>query len=249
MNIKNPLLLIMLLASTMLSCSDDDNVAASNPNEQTALRVVFAIGNNGSSDSGRIIKDRARNLTELIEFSGGYIVADEIEFEGELNDVDDEVDDDRADDEIELEFDFEDGARFDFGSDFSSSELLINIPQGIYDEFSIEIDLDDDGDEPSLVLTGSFMEDELSVPIVFQFKGDDFDFEIEDDNVEVNALNSSIALIQLYPSKWFSSISEQQLSNASRTEEGEIIISKTTNTNIYNIVEENMERLSDFQLR
>lgn len=260
MNIKNPLPLLMVIvfALTMFSCNDDDNVEAFNPNETTALRLAFTIGNEDSFSSGRILKDNNRTLADLLEFSGGYIIVDELEFEGELNGVninksddddDDDDDDDEDDNDIEIEFDFENGARFDFGSDLYSSELLIDIPQGLYDEFSIEVDLYDEGNEPSLVLTGSFDDGAGFVPVIFQFKEDDFDFEIEEDNVQVDGSNSSIALVQLHPTRWFNNVSDDQLSNATRTEEGVIIISKTANANIYNTVKESMERLSDVRLR
>ena len=87
---------------------------------------------------------------------------------------------------------------------------------------------------PSLLANG------VDRPVRFEFReGFELEAEGEDYNFEMNT--NPIGAIQFDPEAWFTLVTEEMLNNAELTN-GTIIISHTSNIEIYNKIVENLDK-------
>jgi hypothetical protein len=180
----------------------------------------------------------AQQVKEL-SFTSGFITLKEIEFEVETDN-----------DSIEIEFELEINTKIDFATGETNPDIsYINIPAGTYEEFEIEIELQDEGDSPSMVLEGTYVDAEGTSHLVrFEYNSGET-FEVEKEGVIVFATNkSALAQITIDPTVWFAEVTNSQLSAATKDINGVIVISETQNVDIYEIAEEGLDLSSEVEI-
>ncbi len=175
--------------------------------------------------------DRSGTLgrtTGTITWTSGIASATEIEFEAEKEN-------------IELEFKSEARQRIDLFAPFSSLGF-VTIPPGIYKEIEFEIHLSSTPPDAALELRGTYN----STPIVFRVNTP-IEIEAEFEDVTITQGNDFTAIISLNLSLLTLGITDADLSNATLTN-GEIIISATSNTVLYNIMIANLKNIDDVEI-
>ena len=162
-----------------------------------------------------------------VTWISGYASATEIEFEAEKEN-------------LELEFKSEVRQRIDLFSPLSSLGF-VTIPPGIYKEVEFEIHISPTTTDAALELRGPYN----SSPIVFRVSSP-FEIEAEFEDVTITDGNDFTAIISLNLSLLTMGITDAALSNATLTN-GEIIISATSNTALYNIMIVNLKNIDDVE--
>ena len=178
-------------------------------------------------------------LANNLQFSSGHIILESIEFEAE-SDVD----------SLEMEFEIESYITIDFATGDSNPDISpIEIKPGTYTEIEIEVELWDQNHEPAIALDGTWTDSGGNDhPIRFLFdSGQDFSLEKEGEFTLTEG-TTMIAEITFDPNIWFSGVSSDMLSNADIDEDGVIIISSDINTDIYDIVEEKIDLISEVEI-
>lgn len=199
----------LMMASVLfilLSCNKDKESTNLNYQLQTSNRSVAVNRVAGGS----------------MNWTSGSAFVDKIEFEAEKND------------DVEIRFESDANRRIDL---FAPVANLGNItlPDGKYDEIELEIDLMSTGTDTSFVLRGAYTNSTGQTTPVLFFISDVVEFETEADNVTINGGNQFTALTTLDLSLLTSGISESQLNAATRTN-GVIVISKNSNSGLYNSI-------------
>lgn len=150
------------------------------------------------------------------------------------------------------------GEAIDFTRDFETpffvsltnsgeeDELNFDIPQGEYEELTISFETPDDSDLPVMILEGIYKP--LSGPVksvILEVSGKSkFSMQAEDVNsaaaIELDKKEAKKITIELDPIHWFSEVPVSMLETAD-TFDGDIIISATKNTGIYEIITDHMD--------
>ena len=166
----------------------------------------------------------SRTTSGNIQWTSGYGSATEIKFEAESN-------------SHEVEFKSQVPQRIDL---FSGIVNLGNItlPAGIYNEVEFKIELNPTTTDPSLQLNGQFTSGGVTTPVIFKVNNA-LEIETEKKNVVITDNSSYTALTTLDLSLLTRGVTETMLNNAVRTN-GVIVISLTSNTQIYNIIVNNI---------
>lgn len=161
-----------------------------------SLGLAFVLGTGGSSQVN------ARTLNNSLEISEGFIQIKDLELEMEGRD-------DNGEFEEELEIDFDEIRKVTFNQFDKSRDFLINIPEGEYEEIEMELDLIDHRNEPSIYLEGRYPgEDSEDRQVIFEYFGDDIDFEVEieaeDDDAYfvIDGVNNPLALLEINAYLW-----------------------------------------------
>ena len=163
-----------------------------------------------------------------VTWASGFASATEIEFEAKKEN-------------IELEFKSEARQRIDLFSPLSSLGF-VTIPPGIYKEVEFEIHIFPSAPDAALELRGIYN----STPIVFRVNTP-IEIEAEFEDVTITDGNDFTAIISLNLSLLTMGITDAALSNATLTN-GEIIISATSNTALYNIMIANLKNIDDVEI-
>jgi hypothetical protein len=174
-----------------------------------------------------------------LAFTSGFITLREIEFEVEL-----------GEDSIEIDFNIEMNTKIDFATGETNPDIsYVEIPAGTYDSFELEIELQDEGDSPSMVLDGTFVDaDGTSHPIRFEFNsGETFEIEKEG-NVVFGTNVSALAQITFDPTAWFAEVTYEKLASAVKNNDGVIVISETQNPDIFDIVADGLDLATEVEL-
>ncbi|MEN8251264.1 MAG: hypothetical protein ABFS32_20195 [Bacteroidota bacterium] len=178
-------------------------------------------------------------LTNGISFSSGFITICEVQFQVETDD-----------DSIKVEFDLDLITKIDFATGATSPDISdINIPAGTYHEVEVEIELQDEGDEPAVVLHGSYTDAQGTAHnLRFEYNSGET-FEIEREGTITFATDESvIAQVTFDPSAWFAEVSMEQLSEATRNGDGIIVISSTQNADIFDVVADGLDLATELEL-
>ena len=138
--------------------------------------------------------------------------------------------------------------------DFASGETtpdisFAEIPAGTYNEMEVEIELQDEGDNPSVVLNGTFIDaNGINHDIRFEFNSGET-FEVEREGTVVFASNeSALAQITIDPAAWFINVSSEQLSSATKDINGIIVISETQNPDIFDVVADGLDLATEVEI-
>jgi len=222
MKIKS-LLIVALGAFGMFACSEDETNGA-------RLNLDFNTVTTADNTSQRA-------LTNGLEFTDGFITLSEVRFESEA-DVD----------SLEIEFELEQQTVIDFATGSTNPDISgVSIPSGTYEEVEIEIELFDEGDEPGVVLNGTFTHDGVETPVRFEFNsGETFEVEMEGAVVLTDGTNA-LAQITLDPHVWFANVSAEQLAAADRNEDGVIVISESINSDIFEVAADGLDLATDVE--
>jgi hypothetical protein len=117
----------------------------------------------------------------------------------------------------------------------------ISIPAGTYTELELKIALTQNGSTPSMELNGSYTNAaNVVTPVVFDLNAA-FELKTEQNNVTVTGNTSLTALTTLNLSLVSSGITQAML-NSATVSGGKIIISSSSNINLYNIIVNNLQQ-------
>ncbi|EOZ99224.1 hypothetical protein A33Q_0602 [Indibacter alkaliphilus LW1] len=229
---------VLIAAFALYSCSNDDEIPGSGEGK---LGFAFVLNNSSSSSPN----SRVQNSKLTIE--SGFIQIKELEFEVEGRN-------ETGSFEREFEIRFNDIRKVTFDQFDESTDFFVNIEAGEYKEIELELDLIDHRNEPSIYIEGTYeFEDGSSLPVVFEHFGDDIDFEVEiegeDDDAYflIDSRNNPLALFEISAGNWFRGVSDSAFENAEVTD-GVILISRTSNRNIYSRVKNNIEEFADIEI-
>jgi|AntRauTorckE6833_2_1112554.scaffolds.fasta_scaffold10312_5 hypothetical protein len=217
-----PLLGMFLVAFISCEKGNDD---IGKPTVQLAFETVT---------SGSALKSTATNN---LEFTSGNIILESIEFE-----TDSEAD------SLEVDFEIDSYITLDFATGETDPDVSsVEITPGTFTE--IEIELWDQTDEPAIVLDGTWTDADGNIhPVRFEFSsGQTFEVEKEGEFI-IEQSTAMIAEITFDPNVWFSGVTAEKLSSATTDDEGVIVISSGQNTDIYDIVEDKIDVVSEVEI-
>ena len=228
MRAKN-LVVAAALVFGMFACGEDE-VAPVQESTQVSLAFNTVKTSTGSGSAGE------RVLASGLSFSSGFITIREVQFEAE-SDTD------------SVEVSLEQVTKIDFATGVSTPDISgLVIPAGTYREVEVEIELQDNGDEPAVVLNGSFVNDGVSTPVRFEFNSGET-FEVEKEGMITFAGGESIvAQVTFDPNVWFLGVESEQLLSATKNAEGIIVISATQNANIFDVVADGLDLATEVKI-
>ena len=231
------LLLAGALAIGMFACSQDE-VNPTNSSVETQLQTaqVSMAFNTVKGSTG--VNANERVMTNGLSFTSGYITIREVQFEAET-----------ATDSVEVNL--EQITKIDFATGATTPDISsLLIPAGTYNSVEVEIELQDEGDQPAVVLEGTFTDGEgVSHPVRFEFNSGET-FEIEKEGVITFAADASVlAQITINPHLWFMEVDREQLSLATKNAQGVIVISETQNTSIFNIAADGLDLATEVEIK
>ncbi len=146
-------------------------------------------------------------------------------------------------DSLETKFKANGLVTIDYATGQTTPDLgYVEIPAGTYEKVKVKLKLlDDDDNNPSIVLNGTYTDPNGdTTPVRFEYS-DGGEFEVKQENVTFTDNQSFMALVTIDPSIWFSSVTDSMMINATRDSSGVIVISKNQNQNIYDAVNDNFE--------
>jgi hypothetical protein len=177
-----------------------------------------------SSPSGPI---SGSMLGGTVQWTGGYASVVEIEFEAESNN-------------IEVEYKSEVKQKINLFSPLSTIGV-ITVPPGVYEDIEYEVEVQSNGTDAALQLNGSYTNSNgLTTPVAFKVSTA---LEIESEQANVTIVDG----VDLTAHTTFNlfvlttGVTETMLNNATRTA-GVIEISATSNTDMYNIIFDNLKK-------
>ncbi|MEL6923993.1 MAG: hypothetical protein AAFO94_08090 [Bacteroidota bacterium] len=171
--------------------------------------------------------------TASLTITKGIAIIDEVEFE-----ADSEVKEGETEAEFEIELEQSGLFTFDFIAGTVSPALTpFELEPGFYEEVEIDLNLADDQSEPVVILEGTYTdESDNTTPFRVEFDNDEEDIEAEVEELEVP--ESATAMIKINPAIWFGTITAGMLDGATVNNDGVILISANSNTELYNKITE-----------
>lgn len=226
---KSGLLLAGVLALGMFACGEDE-VA---PQQHAQVSMSFNTVTTSSANAG----GRVLEGTNALVFTSGYITIREVQFEAET-------------DSDSVEVNLEQITTIDFATGITTPDISgLSIPAGTYREVEVEIELQDEGDQPAVVLNGTYTDAEgVKHPVRFEFNSGET-FEVEKEGAITFAGGESIlAQVTFNPNVWFADVSNEQLAAATKDANGVIVISSTQNTNIFNAAADGLDLATEVEI-
>ncbi|WOK07215.1 hypothetical protein RT717_01090 [Imperialibacter roseus] len=220
---------VMMLAVTLASCGGDDDNVSSNPTISMSFK--------GNSSSINVPEGRV--MANALQFTSGTIRLRQIQFQAETE----------AGDSIEV--DLEQIVDIDFATGTTTPDLSnLVFPVGIYTEIEVELELQDEDNNPSVVIEGTFTDaDDKAHPIRFEFNsGETFEVEKEGRIVFGEGANV-LAEVTFDPGVWFAGVTTEELSMATKNNAGVIVISETSNEEIFDIVADGLDLATEIEIR
>lgn len=205
---------LALVLSLFTSCKKDDI-------KGDATVTVSA----GIVNSPATITSTASTQTSSLDFTSGYVWISEIVFDGDMKDG------------TSVSKTVERFSKIDFTTGVANPSLDdIIIPMGEYNSINLGVELRDVDNQPSIVMEGIYTRmDGSTAPIRFEFNsGEVFEAESEGASVQIDQI--AISKITFDPAIWFSVISSERLDDANVDGSGVIVISETTNSDIFDDV-------------
>lgn len=225
---KSGLLLAGVLTLGMFACTEDE-VAPQNAQISMSFNTVTT---STASAGGRVLEG-----ANSLAFTSGYITIREVQFEAET-------------DSDSVEVNLEQITIIDFATGITTPDISgLSIPAGTYREVEVEIELQDDGDQPAVVLNGTFTDiDGVKHAVRFEFNSGET-FEVEREGAIMFAGGESIlAQVTFNPNVWFADVSNEQLAAATKDAQGVIVISSTQNTNIFNAAADGLDLATEIEI-
>lgn len=177
-----------------------------------------------------------------LAFTSGAITLSEVKFEAK--------NDDDAD-SVEVDFKLNQDVVVDFATGESNPDLsTLVIQPGTYEKIEVELELQDEGSAPAIVLNGTFTDAQgQSHPIRFEFNSDE-KFEVKREGTVVFA-EGQLAMAQVVfdPAAWFAGVSADALTEATKDAAGVIVISETQNEAIYDLVAEGLDLAKELKIQ
>ncbi len=169
----------------------------------------------------------ANRTNGTITWTSGFASTTAIEFEGEKNNS-------------EVEYSTQARKKIDLFASLSTVGNL-NVPAGTYEEAEFDIQLAPNGADAALELRGTYN----GTPIVYR-NNNTMEIKVEGNNVVIGNGNGYNAIINWDLSFMSQGITSLALAAASITN-GEIVISATSNTTLYNIISANLSLMTSVE--
>ena len=187
-----------------------------------------------STNRSTVAKPGGLSSSNSLKFTTGTIKIKEINLDA------------KKADESSVKVSLKQPATIDFATQTVTPEVSLQLTPGVYKSIELEIELQDISNDPAIVIEGTYVNSlNASVPVRFELlTGEGFEAEGKDVNL-TDRLNV-MTKINLDPQYWFSTVTAAELDDAALAAGGgRILISKTTNTAIYNTVAERVDDLSE----
>ena len=182
---------------------------------------------------------KSAEQTKELSFNSGRITLREVQFEVETDE-----------DSVEVNFELETITEIDFATGKTNPDIsYAKIPAGTYNAMEVEIELQDEGDAPSVVLNGTFVDVEgVSHDIRFEFNsGETFEVEKEG-TITFETNQTALAKVTIDPTAWLAEVTAAQLSEATKNDNGVIVISSTQNTDIFDIAADGLDMATEVEI-
>lgn len=219
-----PIVAILMSMMTLVSCDDSTDPMAE-------VRYTFEVNKTGSQAKAKSTESSSTTMAAAdVQFSSGFITIREIVFDGDM--VEGES----------VSITHEQVAEIDVATGNTTPSLdAVQIPAGNYLSPNLGIELQDVNDQPQMVIEGTYTDTEGNqVPLRFEFNSGEV-FEAEADQFELLEGSVATAQITFDPVFWFSEVTSEMLDNASRDASGVIVISETTNAEIFSNVADKLD--------
>jgi len=182
---------------------------------------------------------KSAQQTKELSFNSGTITLREVQFEVETDE-----------DSVEVNFNLEAITEIDFATGETNPDIsYAQIPAGTYNAMEVEIELQDEGDAPSVVLNGTFVDVEgVSHDLRFEFNsGETFEVEKEG-TIKFDTNESALAQVTIDPAAWFAEVTAAQLSAATKNDNRVIVISSTQNPEIFDIAADGLDMATEIEI-
>jgi hypothetical protein len=210
------------------SCSKDDSSGSGKLSYQVKPANFTASVGSNVSGSGLLV---TVNSNSSLTWTSGNATISEIDFEAESNNS-------------EIEYELKNAVNVNL---FNLSPILgnITIPDGTYNEVELKLELKKSTTAAiPLTLKGMYTNaNAVKIPVEFYFN-EDFEIEVEAENLVVSGTNDYLGLINVQLNKFLTNVSSSDLDGATKTN-GTIIISSTSNVNLYNKLKSNLNAFGD----
>jgi hypothetical protein len=218
-----------LVVVLLSACGKDDG--PDRPNISMNFNTVNTAGNLPSDARGM--------AANTLEFTSGTITLSQIQFEAETDEGD------------SVEVNFESDVIIDFATGQSTPDVSnLSFTPGTYVEASVELELRDVDATPSVILNGSYMDANSQAHLVrFEFNSGET-FEIEKvGSITFAPGSSAVTEITFDPRVWFAGVTTQMLANVTKNNDGVIVISETSNADIFDIVADGLDLATEIQIQ
>lgn len=226
-------LLALILLTGVIACSDDDS------SESPVLAVNFNTVTTAFDAKSQTVSSTSKAATQgNFLFSEGFITLIALEYEAETDN-----------DSTSVEFELEGAVTIDFATGIPTPDIrTIVIPAGTYEEVEIEVELYDETDDPSVVISGDYTDPNGEVhPVRFEFNsGETFEVEREG-TVIISEGQTALAEITFDPSVWFAGVTDEMMAGANKNLNGVIVISETQNSNIFDVVADGLDLATELE--
>lgn len=224
-----------VLGFSLTSCSTESEA------EQPKLTVSFNSTQEPLNLQSNQFKEDPFKQTSSgsVAFSDGFITIRELEFEVEADS-----------DSTSVNFNLEQEVVIDFATGNTTPDIgYINIPAGTFEEFEVEIELQDNTATPAVVLNGTYTApDGTQHPLTFEFNsGETFEVEREG-TITFSEAQAAVAQVTFAPSQWFAGVSDEAMISATKNTEGVIVISSTQNTEIFDTVADGLDLATEVEI-
>lgn len=206
--------------------------ACKKENEPTPTDAKINVG--FVTNRSTVAKPGGLSSSNSLSFTSGTIKIKEIKLDA------------KKADESSVKVSLKQPATIDFATQTVTPEVSLQLTPGVYKSIELGIELQDISNDPAIVIEGIYVNSlNASVPVRFELlTGEGFEAEGKDVNL-TDRLNV-MTKINLDPQYWFSTVTAAELDDAAMAAGGgRILISKTTNTAIYNKVAERIDDLSE----
>ena len=210
----------------LAACDNGDNV------DSATVTMQF------SGNSSQINVPNGRVEANTLQFTSGTIKLSRIEFEAETDEAD------------SVEVEIEQVVEIDFATGATTPDLSeLTFPIGTYAEVRVELEILDVNNDPSVVLEGTFVDaNDQSHPIRFEFNsGETFEVEKEG-TIVIEAGAQVLTEVTFDPAVWFAGVTREELSAATKNNEGVIVISETSNPEIFDIVADGLDLATEVEI-
>lgn len=217
--VNETILVLTLFAGLFLmGCSEENNVTLDKG------RITLQVSTTSSSSS--IVNGRVNNANKL-SFTKGKIRFREVVFDGDLG-------------TRTISVTHEQIAFIDYATGNISPKVFIDVNPGDYKNVNLGIEIQDEDSEPSIVIEGTYISsEEVSIPVRFEFNSGEV-FEADAESVTITGGSNIVGKITFDALDWFSVVSVGSLDNATLTD-GVMIISETSNTDIFDKVADRLD--------
>lgn len=218
---------VLLGVILLPSCSKDDSTGSGKLSYKVKPANFTASVGSTVSGSGLTV---GVNSNSSLTWTSGTLNISEIDFEAE-------------NDELEIEYELKNQFNVDL---LNISPMLgnINIPAGTYEEVELKLELKPSLTNIPLTLKGTYTNSTGGkIPVEFYFN-EEFEIEVEAENVTISGSEDYIALINVELNKFLLNVSSSDLDQAVKTN-GSIIISSSLNISLYNKFKSNLNVFGD----